>query len=283
MLSWYAGKPDEYKSLVTDQINRLKPEDLRYALQSPDSDESSYLIMLIEPSPTSRFLAQKRVISRGVFDLLWDRHVKDRVSNMQHFYDVFKSSPGSGSAAGWVFEIRIHQLLKQGISIRLFPISRRGSKSKVNEIYDDYTASKQRENQKVLQLTASEGHLLDEKVQLVAGHYYRPEPTNFPTIDSLSLIHPPGEPSPILLIFQISRGEEVHNVNEAGLCKIERMGLPQGTRRYYVLATPDDIYTQVKAPMVYPKEGQKTKKFSDVFEVFHWPVDTDQLFPPSHQ
>jgi len=50
--------------------------------------------------------------------------------------------------------------------------------------------------------------LPDEKDRSVTGHYYRLPAANFPTIDSLFLIHPTGEPSPILPMFQITRNIE---------------------------------------------------------------------------
>ena len=245
-LSRYAHRPDVYRRLVTAQVDQMKPDALRSALQRPECQESSHLVTLIEPSPASRSDCEKRIASRGVLELLWNQHLKDQVSEMEYPYNLFRSSSGSASAAGWVFELRMHQLLRQGDSIQLFPIGRRSSES--NSFYDDYTASEQGRDQEVLQLTASEYHPLNEEVRLRFGHYYRPQTTNFPTIDSLFLIHPPGEPSPTLLMFQITRNKTEHDVNEGGLCRIEKMKLPKNIRRYYVLVTPHNIQPKIKAP-----------------------------------
>jgi len=98
------------------------------------------------------------------------------------------------------------------------------------------------------------------------------------------LTHPVGEPSPILLMFQMTLDKDELDAKEGGLCKIERMELPPNTRRYYMLVTPDDIQTKVKAPIKYFKvKGEEGKKFRDAFEVFHYPVDTDTLFSPLRQ
>ena len=48
----------------------------------------------------------------------------------------------------------------------------------------------------------------NENDQFVTGHYYRLPAANFHTIDSLFLIHPTGEPSSTLLMFQITRNIE---------------------------------------------------------------------------
>jgi len=256
----------------------MDPPVLRSTLQRPECQDSSHLITTIEPSPISRSDCEKTVASQGVLELLWNTHLKDQVSEMKRFYDLFRSSPVSASAAGWVFELRMHQLLRQGNSIQLFPVGRRGSASKLNYFYCNYTASEQGKDQKVFQLSASEEHLLNEEVQLRVGHYYRPQTSNFPTIDSLFLVHPPGGPSPILLMFQMTRNKKEHDVNEGGLCRIEAMDLPRNTRKYYVLVTPRDIQPKIKAPKVYLKAGRKSRKFDKDFQVFHLPVDPDTLF-----
>jgi len=111
-----------------------------------------------EPSPASRSDCEKRVTSRSVLELLWDQHLQGQVSELKYFYNLFRSSPISASAAGWVFELWMHQSLRQGGSIQLFHIGRRSSKLKSNSFCGDHTASEQGENQKVLQLTTSEDH-----------------------------------------------------------------------------------------------------------------------------
>jgi hypothetical protein len=84
-------------------------------------------------------------------------------------------------------------------------------------------------------LTVSDEHPLVEGDHLRMNHYYRLNSIDFPATDSVLLIHPPEEPSPILLMFQMTRNKREHNVGVEGLCKIDGLRLPRRTRRYYVV------------------------------------------------
>ena len=75
-------------------------------------------------SRASRGAARKTIASRFIFELLWDEYLKDQASEMQDLYNLFSGSPITAVAAGWVFEFRMHQLLKDGRVIQLFPIYR---------------------------------------------------------------------------------------------------------------------------------------------------------------
>jgi len=63
--SLYARNPAEYRKRVVAQVLLLKPEDLRYTLQSPYLKSSSDLIMCIEPSP-SRSYSKKVIVSPAI-------------------------------------------------------------------------------------------------------------------------------------------------------------------------------------------------------------------------
>ena len=109
----------------TEPVRRIRhhanPEDeVQAALKSPESDGSSHLLMLLELSPTSRSSCQKRIASRHMFEMFWDRHMKCQVSKMLFFYDLFQDTPLLSAAASWIFELRIHQLLWRGNLVNLF-------------------------------------------------------------------------------------------------------------------------------------------------------------------
>lgn len=90
-LSLYAGNPADYEVRVAAQVPLMKPSDLQYALESPDLDSNSDLIMRIEPSPTSRSLPEKTFASPVVIKIFWEWHTKTQVSEIQHFYNLFNS------------------------------------------------------------------------------------------------------------------------------------------------------------------------------------------------
>lgn len=134
----------------------------------------------------------------------------------------------------------MHQLLRRGDFIQLVPIGGRSTES--NFVYDDHTASQQRNGQEDPQSTAPKAHPLNEKDQLVAGRDYHPRATNLLTIGPLFLIHLTSEPSPILSIFQIMWDREEYRV-ENSLHGVDGSGLPSNARRCYVVVVPCDTAT----------------------------------------
>jgi hypothetical protein len=274
----YAREPGAYHELVVKQIARLTPHTLRDTLRSPDSDKSSHLITLTEPSAIGRSVPEKNIASRVVFELVWDKHIKSRVDEMQALYNLFQGNTTASPTVGWIFESRIHQVLRQRNAIHLSPICGHCGPEKL--LYDKYTSSKERADTLVtLQLSRSEEHPLHEGIELDVGHYYRLPAKDFPTIDSLALIHPPGEPSPILLMFKITRDGSRYDVNPGSLLILEGLEFPPDTRKYYVLVTPPGIKPQITVPKEhFTDRGMDITKPDEIFPVFHCPVDTDMLF-----
>ena len=223
----------------------------------------------MEPSPTSRLVYEKTITSKGVLRLLWDQYLKNSVADMEYFYDVFEGSSVTASACGELFELRMHQLLRWGYFLKLFPLALGRAASPKNDFYSDYSTSHKQQRLQSYWLIASEEHPLREGIQLEINHYYRPG-KNFPSIDSLLLIHPEGDKPPILLMFQITRNKEKHDVKPSDLERVRGLGLPEGTREYYVVVTPLGREPKIEVPKGY---------FGGV-EVFHHPVDRDSLFSP---
>jgi len=264
-LIMYTRDPAQYEAQIVEQVKNINPDSLRFALRSPDSDHSSHLIIRMEPSPTERFSYQKTIASGGVLKLLWDQYLKNSAAEIRHLYTTFQGSPVTASAAGGIFELQMHKLFRQGYSLKLFPL-RSGSTTAKCDVYSNYTNSNKQRELRLHQLTVSEEHPLDDRAQLEINCYYRPS-SNFPTIDSLLLIHPDGDPSPILLLFQMTRNKEKHYVKLSGLEKVNNLGFPPNTRKYYVAVTPLGIEPRIEIP-----------KGRFVGAVFHHPVDDDTLF-----
>jgi len=188
---------------------------------------------------------------------------------MQYYYDIFQQGgPVTASAAGWIFEFRMHQLLAQGYLLNLFPLRDPG-RGKKFDVYSDYGDSHKNRNKMPFSLAASSEYPLSEGIELQVDRYYRPEAKNFATIDSLRLIPPFEYPFPILLMFQITRNQGGHDVKEAGLDMINTLKLPPNTRRYYVAVTPYNMELPIHVPKGCFKDGY----------VFHHPVPQSTLFP----
>jgi len=268
-LARYSSNPEEFKNRVVEQVKQMTPDSLRAALRTPDSDET--LITRIEPSSTTRSLSKKTIASPGVFVLIWNQHLRNRVYDAAYFYDVFQQGGSvTSSAAGWIFEFRMHHLLTQGHSMAVFPLRCNANRDRKFDVYDNYTDSHKRRNATRFKLGASSEYPLDSGVKLQVNQYYRPEVNDCCMIHFLLLIRPNKKASPILLMFHMKRSQDGHDVKEAGLKMINRLKLPAKTRRYYVVVTPLGIEPSIRVP-----EGV----FKGV-QVFHYPVDPNALFPP---
>ena len=157
----YARDPAEYEAQIVKQVRNINPDSLRFVLSSPDSEESSDLITRMEPSPISRSSCEKTVASRGVLELLWDRHLKNWAAEIRHLYTSLQGSPVTASTVEGIFKLQVHKLFRQGYSLKLFPLRSGHATAKCN-IYNNYTASNRQQESQLHQLTVSEErHLVD--------------------------------------------------------------------------------------------------------------------------
>ena len=284
-LANYADKPEIYENEVETQVQSINPQTLRHSLVSQDSDESSHLIIVVDPHPDSRLKSTKTFASQRIFRMLWDKHLSHQTSERRHFYHLLQASSSTTAATGWLLECLMHNLLRRDQTIRLFPV--RGKPVRKYIHYDDYSASRNKEGAINLQLPASDDNPLDETTELHVGHYYHPQDTNFPTVDSIFFIHPPGEP-PILLMFQVTCSRVKHGVDLDGLERIKKL-LPSGVRTYFVVVTPTNVMPRIEILKTYFKDEDlqvlNAENLSEVFPVFHYPVDEETLYQaeqPSH-
>ena len=255
----YARTPDAYKSLLTREIT--------------SADDNSFFrhIILVGPSQDSRGYFEEKFASRPVFDLRWDISLKHRTDKMAHLYQILQVGLRITMTvgAGWIFESRVHQLLTRRKTIQLFPIL--GRRVGENLTYDDYAASGRQKRSMSLQLAESEQHLLPEGGALEEGRYYRPESADFPGIDSLLLVHPPGEQLSILFMFRITWDQDEHGVNADSLRKIDDLELPSNARRCYVIVTPEDVLPKVAVSMEQ-FWSERRRLLTDAFPVFYYPA-----------
>ncbi len=269
-LALYGNKPETFRMLVEEQVENMDFNAMRNALWSTAFCQSSHLIMCIEPSD-SRFKPSKTIASPFAFKLLWDRHLRAQVSETAHFYDlVSEGGPGTASCAGWIFEFQMHQLLRQGYLMSLFPISRTRSTSTKFDVYNDYTNSHNERDAEHFQLAALQEEALDEGIELKVNHYYRPMATNFSTINSVFLIHPANS-LPILLMFQITWRKDEYDAKDGGLNQVDGLRIPPGTRKYLVVVTPSGGEPKIQSP--------KGRFENEHVLVYHHPVQRRTLFP----
>jgi len=267
--------PDTLHDLIDFQVQQMDLAAIKIALASPDIDNSSHYMTRIEPSYRSRAVPRKTLSCRFALQLLWDKYIKDQASEREYFYQLFSNNSITGTSAGWVLEFRMHQLLRDGRTINLFPIG--GHRATINTIYDHYPHSYD-VGAKALVLPESEEHSLQPMMTLTIGRYYRPLIPNFPTIDSLFLVKPPREPSPILLMFQVTQNKDSHGVKRRGLAAVEGLGLPPNTRKWLVVVTPFNIEPKIVVPPKTAAPNTDRMDVDEVLEVFNCPVETQMLF-----
>jgi len=285
--------PDIYRAILFRRIDGLQPDSLMQLFCDPRSHDTSQYIFTMAPLQTSRRDRVKTFVSKYVFDLLWTKHIYNRVDIMERFYNLLRANAATAPAAGWIFEYRMHQLLTRGRTVELFRV--RGDFARTNFRYENYSASEEGRDPMILQLAGSgeapstEGHHLKE------NYYHCPKSTNFPTVDSVVLFCPPGELPPTLLMFQITwvRGER--SINRDGLRRIR--DLAPGIRSLYVVVTPESIHPAIVVPASYfsdiqgqqdrmlidgaVDEQQKAMSPDEVLPIFHYPVRMEELFAPS--
>ena len=213
--------------------------------------------------------------ARRVARLVWEKHAHSQIDDMEDFYQLFCGGKVLSTSATWIFEFRMHELLRNGQTIELFPILRSPNKGMAGLVYDNYAASRNGKDPVNLTLPVSSEYPLTEGVRLEEGRYYRPKSSDF-VVDSLLLIHPPGE-SPILLMFQMAPNNSERDVSPKGLDIIDRMS--PGARKYFVVVTPETVYPKVNIPTKCFKETRGQVAFADeALPVFHYFVCLEGLF-----
>ena len=191
---------------VERELATLNPTTLCDLLLSPEANMgTSHLLVLTEPSPTFHFKLQKRVVTTHVFTLFWERHQPNQEHEMARFYDLLWGSPFSSVVSGMVFKVRLHQKLKDDITLTLTLTPILCHTVPQNIIYDNCLDMA---NPGTMQIALGplEAVLLTDGITLLPGCYYNPQASNFPSIAAV-VLHPSiNNRPPILVMFQIFQG-----------------------------------------------------------------------------
>ena len=243
-----ASNPERYESHVIQETSAMDPETMRHMFSHPYSADPRY-IAIIEPSLTGRDVFETRVASRHVFELLWNVYrLHQRTSTIMDFCRLFQASPTT--TARWAFEIQVHEFLRRQQTIHLVPLVQ--DKSKLV----------------ALQLAGSEEYRYAKGDKLLANHYYKPDPADFPTVDSFLLIRRSRIASPILAIFHILWSAREHHVSRASLRSIDGLPLSKSTSQYHVVVSQE----KTSPSTLFFEGGGGGKKSSKKFQVFNYPI-----------
>ena len=260
-IAFYASDPECYEDHVNEEIAEMDPETIRHMFSRP-YDTPRY-VGIIEPSQTRRDVFETRVASKHILELLWKAYSLHRwpTSDVTHFCRLFQSS--SDTTARWTFGIQAHEFLRRQQTVHLIPLVR--DKPKVaNFIYNRHTGEKL----VALQLAKSEEYRFGKGDELCANRYYKPDPADFPAIDSFLLIPRSRLASPILVVFHIAWGAGEHRVSRTSLCSIDSLPLPKNTRQYHVVVSPEKWFPNT---LIFWGEEGGTKP-SKRSQVFNYPI-----------
>ena len=273
-----AANPDLYARDVRAELAFLTPTSFSTLLLSPNAPETSHKLVLIEPSPTSRYSAQKKIITVHVFNLFWDQHQFNQEHEMARFYDLFRSNATASVVSGMIFEIRLHQLLKGGFTLILTPIVAHFSGKDVNVIYDDYKDTTEPDTRQII-LGPLEAVPLTDGMTLSPGCYYRPQISNFPSIDAVVFLPSSGDQPPVFIIFQFTCNVEKHPIKKVGLERINKLVIPPNAEKLLVVVTPEDVEPKITVPRTYLTDDFPDGRAPNVaFPVYHLTVPRKSLF-----
>jgi len=273
------GDPDQYEGFIKMEAGRLSLERLikilGYGCKFTDASD---LLISTDPSPTGRTRSERSIVSKYVLEIIWKVVLKGKVEKLRELYDSLRDKPAVSTAAGMIFEFRVHQLLQEGRILDLFSICGRISDEGVNVIYDKHATT----NPACVTLPKLKESLFanEAEIPFEVGTYYRPQNTNFPSIDSWVPVQLPFQEDPILFLFRITLNMTKHNVKKSDLDRIDKFG--KGVQKCLVVITPMGVQPDIIVPW---EDHLKNKSSSGVdpnlvFPVFHHQISYDELFPP---
>ena len=275
-LQRYAQEPSEYEAILASELARIPPGQLSGIICGLPSIRNFHLFITTKPSEDRRDIPTRDIASQHVFDLLWEQRIKYRTLEMADLYNRFSVEPTFPTAAGLIFEYRMHQIFANGAKLQVFPIP--GRRVQSNVIYDDYTATLN-QKKRIFWLTKSAEYLFGvgeiEETVIKEDQYYHFK-TREPAVDSFFLYQPRRGP-PILLVFRITPAKKEHG-EPIVLSLVDHLKLPpelSNPRKIYIVVTPEGIYPDITTPMGHsgPQGGN-----IPLCEVFHYPVSISRIF-----
>ena len=278
-LFMFSDGTNDYERLVDLEISKLHPAELTKQLRNPlGAQGNSHLLVTTTPSPSDRTISERKISSLLIFEKICKMVFNDRTDQIRTFYDTLRNDEQINSAAGMFFEARVHQVLREGGVINLFPIRCKNTTPTVNYVYSEYAE----EATKRLVLPASPEEVVS-KGQIeapVACIYYRPLEKNFLAFDSWLCLQPTPEDKPIHLRFQITLAQN-HHVAMKGLEFMDVFVSDQAVEKYLVVVTEEGIHPTMSAPKDYLDRKLKKLKDGDpntALPMYHLSLTRDQVF-----
>jgi len=192
-------------------------------------EEGSYRVILVEPQPNNRHALRKRIISKTVGQLLWQRDKGEKWRNHHKLFKALLQLPAAKGLCGEIFEPAFHGMCVQGATLTIYPMTRRLATIDFifkNDWKDQPSASGPKSETLILneQTQIHFDDKMNEISSLRADHYYQPKAGNFPSYDSFVY----DEESRQISAFQIMVAKS-HDLNPKGVTVLyelmQRLGI----------------------------------------------------------
>ena len=277
----YAGNPLVYQEVVRNQITTRSPDQFRKLLTSTDDcpDNSHYLIST-GPSPTDRTTPERKVISKHVLEECCREILKDDVEWLRILYEALHSEKSFATSAGMIFEHRLHQYLREGRILELFPLLANPSPANGNYVFNDYIDAGR--YAAPITLPRMDKYLVDKMTERThdLSTYFQPRSTNFTSIDSWVVIRRTPDGRPFLFPFQMTINERHHELKKEGLDRLKELA-PDGAQMCPVIVTPKGVKPRITVPTTYlTREFLNGQEVNIAFPVSYVQIDPAELFKP---
>jgi len=256
---------------------------MRLLTSTNDATENSHYVITTRPLEGDRSESYVTFTSLYALENCCKLLLQDGQSALESHYRLLRGGSSSAAAAGKLFETLVHHHLLKQKTITLFPILgytyKRGKNAGNGIIYGDYNATKNKADQKQINMPNLEEFLVidetDKGVKL--NTYYRPRRANFPSIDSWVLIRPDTEKPHIFIMFQITVSTDVHDLKQEGLDLMDQLVIPGDALRWLVVVTPMEGSPRIGPVMAdYLKKKKPAGAPFDInadFPVFHYSAE----------
>jgi hypothetical protein len=219
----------EYEELLARKIQEAMKLVPNVLLSTEYGMNCSHTVFTMRPCKMEGY---KYVSLRAVFGFateyiahkIGDATIGISLKDAQRYYDFLLSQGATRTAAGWMFESRMHQIFQRGGP---FVATKQGALTTITIDIDQKCCN-------VFFKVSEIGDLLRKQSgsrrinPAMIGGYFKPQQCNLPSVDSFAISKCAATGNPVLVLFQMTVSTE-HSVKAEGLASIWAV-IPQELR-----------------------------------------------------
>ena len=231
----------EYRDELENKIHDAVQLDPNTVLSTEYGVNSSHTIYTMRPRKMKKYQYVSLHAAFGFATADIGRRIAEAtiaisLKDAQRLYDFLLGQGATKTSAGWVFEVRMHQIFQRG---GLFVATKQGGQETITiDIHSCGDFSQ----------VSGVGDLLRERPGSqrikpdIIGRYFKPQHCNLPSVDSFAVTECAAAGGEVLVLFQMTVSTE-HPVKAEGLASIWAV-IPQALRRappILVFVVPADV------------------------------------------